>query len=125
MVTNYVPLATLTPLRRITHNSTHVCPSRLRSHFQFTDLSLEHPWDWYIYLHLPLKTTIHVGKFTILGCYEFVKKYTASNFHGWSGKILSLSLELLHLVFLFTHISTYVDFPVKHILELSDSKFVP
>jgi len=22
------------------------------------------PWDWYICLHLPLKTTIHVGKYT-------------------------------------------------------------
>ena len=23
-----------------------------------------HPWDWYIYLHLPWKSTIHVGKYT-------------------------------------------------------------
>ena len=22
------------------------------------------PWDWYIYLHLPYKSTIHVGKYT-------------------------------------------------------------
>ena len=22
------------------------------------------PWDWYLCLHLPLKTTIHVGKYT-------------------------------------------------------------
>ena len=23
-----------------------------------------HPWDWYIYLHLPQQSTIHIGKYT-------------------------------------------------------------
>ena len=27
-------------------------------------IPMSDPWDWYLCLHLPLKTTIHVGKYT-------------------------------------------------------------
>ena len=53
---------------------------------------MTHPWDErYICLDLPSKLTIHVGKYTIHGCYGYGKGTSSSELHfeGASSYIVS------------------------------------